>query len=159
MLGLLYLSILIGEIQRGIVTEPVVGWQMNDIVDHSKLLSGIRLSFLNSDISDAVITGEVSALAATKLTGGQKTPDTDYLFDGGILFYEFYHPMASRLALGGSAERRAHTIRPGLYYRASLGGYVGSRFGIFADLAGRVLFRQSQYSFPIDIGISAQIVF
>lgn len=154
------------EIKTGIAVEPTVEVLFKDKTDKTKAVGGVRLSYLNPDVSDALITSEVQILSATSFsdkmtTGGNSEREitTDYFFEAGFVFYEIYHPVAFRLAAGGGAELRRGGS-PDIYYRAGLGHYFSKGFGIFGDLGGRWIFRSDEKaSSPINVGVSVQLVF
>lgn len=144
------------SMKTGPALELVVGGVVNDSTDETKSGAGIRVTFFDPRPTDALITAEIAGFALTTWTGSQKTPDTDYILQGGLVFQELYHPMTFRFALGGAGERRASTFNPGFYYRAGLGGYLNRSVGLFVEAGGLGLFRERKNSFPLELGLSFQ---
>lgn len=153
------------EIQTGFAFEPTAGYLFNDKVDDSKAVGGVQLSYLLSTPADAIITSEIQFTSATAFdserdaTGDKSyTMKSDYLFETGFVFYEIYNPVAFRFATGGGVELRK-TASLNLYYRAGLGTYLTKALGFYADLGGRMIFRAESVSQPLQLGVSAQVLF
>lgn len=149
------------EIDRGFVIEPVVGMTVVDKEDRTGYSSGLRLSWLNPDQTDAVFTGELQALYQVVPTGKTySTPRHRLWVDGLLAFYEFYHPWALRVLGGPSVEFRETSGKSfGLAYRIGGGYYFSSGFGVFMDFGGRAILRKSNTSMPYDLSASAQFIF
>jgi hypothetical protein len=159
-LGLIFVSPYSFEVKNGIATEAVIGTSFLDKQDRTALNAGFRLSYLDPDEKDAVITGEIQMLSQTVFTGSNyDTPRQKFMGDLSVAFYEFYHPYAFRLLLGPCAEWRTSKLNYGASIRAGLGYYTKEDFSFFADIGGRTILRTAADSMPYDLSFSIQKIF
>lgn len=148
------------EVEHGVATEIVTGTSFLDKADRNSANAGLRMTYLNSDETDAVMTAEVQFLSQTVFTGSNyKTPRYRFVGDTHLAFYEFYHPFAFRLVGGPSAEWRTSKLSWGLGYRAGLGYYLKASLSVFADFGQHYFWRSSGNTMPNDLSLSLQIIF
>src|SRR5665213_3509921 len=140
------------EIKSGAILEPTLGYLFQDNLDNEKVTSGLRLSYIKPDETDAIITAEIQAIAATSIRrpANKFVTNTDYFFETGFVFYEIYNPVTFRVAVGGGTECRKEASAD-VYYRGGLGRYFAKNFGIFLDVSGRVIFRAEKLSYPVEV--------
>lgn len=148
------------ELRQGLTTEMVAGSSFNDHEDRPSANAGLRLTYLNPDERDTIITAEIQALSQTVFTGvTYKTPRYKFLGDLNLAIYEIYLPYAFRLVGGPCIEWRTSKVSYGANYRAGLGYYLNSFVGVFTDLGGRYLARNTKTSLPYDFSMSLQFIF
>lgn len=148
------------EIDSGPSVELVVGSLFQDRMDDPSLIGGVRVSGFSLDTRDRVITAEFQALTKIRFSGTTSgNPKLDSLLEGLLVAYEFYHPAALRVGLGGGVEHRESEWSPVIVYRGGLGYYWASSFAIFGDLTGRQIFREQRRVAPLELGLSVQFIF
>ncbi len=144
--------------RSGVSLEPVLGILMNDIREPNRAVTGMRLSALTRDFSDATLAGEIEGLAATRWSGSN-SPGVDYLFQFGPAVYEFYQPWSFRVGAGLSTEVSRGDASLGFYYRGALGYDLLKRLGLFAEASGLMLFRSDQKTLPVALATTMQFLF
>lgn len=144
------------EIKTGVTLEPYAGSALADKHDDVSLASGLRLTYLYFDESDALITGEIQGGVQTVFANDGNKAFYKWMGTGGITFYELFNPVAIRLTLGGGTEYRKSSFNPEIFARLGLGRYFTSRFGAFIDGAYYDIYRKLSQAGPAGTTLHAR---